>query len=339
MILNRKLSIDEVVEEEKKLSEQLGLTPESRAKLRDFLSSELSSLTPETQYDYFFPYFCWYARLTWQDLEFFSDKEKVVDAFFKLSVAGLITKSDLWRSMLGFISKHNFILEPEILQDFYLKNQQAFFSSPAVLGKMAGKNILVSEFIKKIINGAETRSTMEEAALMRELSEIVFENERREYFKEFSDVKPEEFVKNFFHLVYLFNGIDKDHIWFVADVFIHSGYIGDDVNFSLEQNDTGAAVGKRQPVKSLEPQTVYDNYSFVKNKPTAAPVKAKEPIGKYAEIKKRVLATFPSAEPEKIIAFLEQESDRLSDSSIRELYYFDEKVGDFVWNEDLLKRF
>jgi len=318
---------------------------------------------PELDQKYFWSYFRWYTELSW--MSFVNrDRDFVIRfAFTRQVPLALLLGIDVWKEFIWYLNSHAF--KEREMEVFYNNVKEAFFKSSAVVGVWQGKTLLVSDLVKEIEIINQRKDSLRLAEILTRLQEILFPKdlETQSTLQKYVLVDSEIVVNLFVDLINFFIGVQSEQIVALVDGLIHGEkfeVIQELLATKAETESVESATNASQIPPTLESKEVIQNPTLstpasfkqknsltTENKSVTAQVTKNSPSAitrpTNREIKKMIEELFPPnpqgniVEFERVIAMLNTLADRYKDSSIRDLYFYNEKDGNFYWNENLIK--
>jgi hypothetical protein len=256
---------------------------------------------------------------------------------------------DVWEELISFINL--FELTEESRKNTYKQFKYAFFNSEMVVSS-DGKKIkeIISELTRIYRQGD---NPIENAKYATYLGEIMFP--KGKLYSEWSIVdSKEQQVKGFIGLIHFFLGVEEKDISIVLDSYSNS--LSPNTQDATEKiaNQTTSPPQQITETQKIIPEPKPTPISTIpekpeqkeKTKPTnqvSSLSKGEAGSGSVAEkvisihkIKEQVQSKFDVKninDVEGIMTLLNKLADEYGDDRIRDLFYFDEEVGEFKWRQ------
>lgn len=263
----------------------------------------------EIDWQYQDSFFGWYTDLTWMHLKNVSETTVIKMAFGRQVPVALWRGIDVWKELMFYLDG---IADPQLIESVYGKIQQEFFNSLAIVGVWKEKKYTVADLVKDVrLVGDKNVDSLRSAETLSKVRQILSQNESR-YLK----ISVDENLDRLVGLINFFLGVEPTAVWFVVDGFINP-----------EKYEVNGKI-LNEPEKEVGQQQV----DSTNNRPAA----------NYGEIKTMIEARFARdasgefVNLDGVLALLDSLATDQGDDQIRELYYFDEGVGKFQWNQVLL---
>lgn len=307
-----------------------------------------SSLEDEKKYR--FTFFRIYTELTFR---LFGTLEKVqLPRIFSRQIPNAIMLDlDVWEKFLWYLGIN--AKDPKEMSAYYTQIRDAFLSSRAFVGMDKEKMLTVADVVEQVkLFEKNDSDSLARADFFARLRDAMYSKDPQE--QKYFVTPPDEMVDKFIGLINFFLGVQPSRIAYIVDGFLFpENYDGTAPNVpppfveprpGLENVEEVIPniEAARVVLEGEESDTaVQEADSVEEEKPRDASVD--EPTGdiSYEEIKEMIDEQFPKDETgqyqnlEGVFGMLEQLADQYNTPSIKELLYFDEKSGGFVWKNSL----
>lgn len=255
-------------------------------------------------------YWRWYVESAWQNtLDLKQDEFAVV--FPKQFVSAIVLGHPIEDRLLDFM--YYKIGDTITVQRFYKDIRSAIFQEHTPLTTI---DYTIAQMVEDV-RAIDLKTDVEQAEWLSRLEMGIFAP-GRSFFEFTSAEKSERVVSilNFINFLLEYEDISD----------IYEDYLA----MYLDNHDSDIAKEEGAEEQKIEPQTI----------PAPEIAIREEKARSYQEISKQVIdstASVPEDErDEQIITRLTELSEQYKDERIQDLYYFDEKTGKFVWNDELL---
>lgn len=289
---------------------------EKREKLWGMLYPQMKALSFDELFFYRTSYTKWFSQLAWRLFRQLSHEE-MFDILKKVSGIGFIQGEDVWMHMIDYLNIRS--IDEENMQIMYERMKNAFMTSREILYKdeKNGADYRILDFVRDM-NTVDSRSdSLMGAELFTKINKNIKKRKEEEgYITELEDIIA--YMKS---MVNFFVGVEKENIYtMIESIFYPQKYENlEQQNISREQNtSTDMAFKELKPVGELQKVSV----DFKKIKKELEDTYGYDQDGNLNSI---------GAVMQKLLEL----SQKYEDTKIEELYYFDEAMGKFVWNEDL----
>ncbi|MCB9798911.1 hypothetical protein H6758_04260 [Candidatus Nomurabacteria bacterium] len=326
------------------------------------------SATSEQIHEYKHTYWRWYVLLTWKRLNTFSIEEFLEIVVRQIHTAILLL-DNVWDSLAWFL--YNKGMTEQEMQSYYRKIKEAFWNSDWEIGRDGGKEYTVRDIIAEIERQeAQNADTLELAQFSAHLQAVFYKSDPEfENYKQYYREDHEDVINDFNSMVHFFIGVPQDKIFYVVDAFVHpdeydiepentekepstvsevneeferelDAFFNDDTNQPQEHDQKPISTSESD---LQEKRITQDSQTPSLPRERPSEVSSQKVAVDYHAIKDMIEERFMKDEDGQIanmhgvLALLEAMAQQYEDDKIREIYYFDENEGRFVWNEALLK--
>jgi len=297
----------------------------------------------KNQFKYFSTFWRWYTMLTWRRINELSYEEFVNIAIGRQIPMALLLGFDVFDKIIHYLWIKS--TDPKEMESVYLKVRNAFFESPAILGEEAGTELTLSWFIKEIrILYNRGSDSIQLAHLFSKMQSVFFEKLDEEMKKKIL-VEKDDIINALVELTHFFTGVEGDGIYVIVDAMkFPEHYMDREEDVSI-QKDVQPNISKEEPkideiILKEEPES---------NDVVLVPEKKEEPLSPadkvevdYGGIHRMIDERFIKDEDgnyvniEGVLTLLSTLADQYGDEKVRDLYYFDETKGGFIWDQTLL---
>ena len=281
---------------------------------------------PKLDADYRLSYFLWYTDFTWK---MFNNREH--DLVVSMCLArqipmAILLDFDVWRNIMWYLGLRT--IERPDMESLYIRMKNAFLESEAYVGKWNGEAVTVKDLVKEIVAMNTRNDSMEQAEFKSKLLQVLFP-QNDSIFEKYISTEQDLAVERFIDLTHFFLGVDKDHIWYVVETFLHPEKYE---NVVLGEVPTPSAPAEQPPVSAVPTPKPTPTPQLAPVAKPAAPVKPDPQQIKSqieSQFKKDAEGNFEDIEG--VMAKLNELAEKNNDSKIAEMIYFDESSGKFLW--------
>ena len=223
-------------------------------------------------------------------------------------------------------------LDSEDMASLYGNARRAFFNSPAIIGKIEGRDFLVRDLVKKekYLNSV-TDNTLEEAAFRDDLQRAMFPKEDNFLSKYFIYDDKDLAITGLLNLTDMFLSVEPDRIWYIVDAYVNPEKYEAMADAEVKEGENISNGNSLLNKTNLElPENL-----FQKN---TQPVESASPAPSYKEIASKIENEQARdtegnfVDLDSVFSELDRLAEKYNDPKINELYYFDEGSGTFKWN-------
>ncbi len=273
---------------------------------------------------YFYSLFRWYTDLTWKMLTNLRGSTVVEVACARQIPTAFLLDVDVHYRLLDYLGLRT--TDDAEVGGWYSDMRNAFLTSEAIVGTLAGKNVTVVEVVEMVKRMQRPQATSIEAAEIASKIQTIFFVKDDPLFDAYFFANPNETVERFIDLVNFFVGVEPEKAPYVVSAYI---------NPDRYENFAAALETRADESAGIAPQFSPETLAA----PATEPVREKI---SYAEIKKNVEANFTKdatgqfLDPGAVFNLLSNLAEEYRDEKINDLYYFNESDGQFHWNDELL---
>lgn len=274
---------------------------------------------------YWNTFFGWYTSLSWKMLNAFQNEFILGVVAPRQIVKAILLGYDVFSDLTWYLMSRT--KDAQDMMSFYSKLKQNIFTSPAIVGQFQGKDVTMAEIIKEIDDlNKSGNDSLKSAEFLTKLKKILYKQEDED--NGYIMASADEVVDRFFNLIHFFMGVEPKRVYYVIDAMFHPEKYEnapvapentEDVLDALEKETTEVSPVEPEPIEPVEPQET-DGITYEEIKNMIDGQFPKDETGQYLNI-------------EGVFEMLEQLSEEYNDESIKELLYFDENSGGFIWQQ------
>jgi hypothetical protein len=293
---------------------------------------------PKVIATYFDSYWKWYVSISWKTV-LWHDKEEFIDIFTYQLPTAFMLDIPVEEHLLNYLHRHSISLSD--LHTYFNKLKEALEKRPVLLNPTIQNSPTVWQVAKKY-TGNKNSTNIERADLYANIEGWLYHKEQELAFVE--EKKQTQNVIAFLELLLFFH--DGGNIEAVIDDYLETlqspfelKQIDEEVIFgdpklpwlddddSNNENDVGDVVEKATPVLA----DVKKEVKSIQQAPSMKEIRAsiEEQFFKTKQPGINML--------EEVLSHLDELAEQYNSDAIRDLYYFDEEIGGFVWNQELLR--
>ncbi len=263
---------------------------------------------------YWNTFFLWYTALSWETLNTFENDFILGVAAPRQLLRAILLGFDVFSDLTWYLQSRT--KDASDMMGFYTKLKQNIFLSPSIVGQFQGKDVTLSELIKEVIDlNRLGNDSLKVAEFLTKLKKILYKQEDAD--KGYIWTSSEEVVDKFFNLIHFFIGVEPKRIYYVIDAMFHPERYENIPADAVNSPNTDEVIDTLASEVAAE-QNQAISYEEIKQKIDAD--FAKDETGQYQNI-------------EGVFDVLDQMAVQYNDETIKELLYFDEDRGGFVWKE------
>jgi hypothetical protein len=278
---------------------------------------------------YWYTYFRWYTRLTWQRLPAISREDFWDMVVSRQMPMALLLDIDVQSELLWYFGSH--WAETGGLAAAYEKTKSTFFKSAALIGSWQGKSVTVADLAGEISRiNAKGNDSFALADVRTKLKTVLYP--KNEPLLAYLDAEPDVAVGRFIDVTHFFLGVEPGTIGIILDAFLHPE------NYT-PASPAGGIAAASAPTKSPSPSPPERKASppAAKREPPKSVAPKTPPAPTPASVRRELDARFAAdAEGQYVdiagvLGALGELSEKHNNPAIAEWYYFDETDGKFHW--------
>jgi hypothetical protein len=308
------------------------LSDGERDALTTTLYDSLADLTPEQDYTGRYSYFRWFNRLIWDDLLVLSKELFTPFVPARMIMGGILQGFDVWKKIIWYFDVK--CIEDEDYRALYIQTKDAFVNSPAIIGEWKGSFYTVADAVKeKMLIRSMGNDSMRAAEFMDKVRKMLaFDNK---FADRFYFTTADEALRDLNDLIEFFLDTEPEDMQALVDMTVNPEAYG------LKRTTANANVNERpvaaKPVAKA-PVAVIVAPPAVKMETNEAVVPSAPIKPTPAEIRAKIDAAFEKdaqgnyKDLDGVFIVLNRAAAKYNDPKISELYYFDDKLGEFKWN-------
>ncbi len=260
-----------------------------------------------------------YSELNWIKLRGLPSDFVVDTCFGKQLVMACILNFEpidetLWYLGLRFLDKADAITE-------YTRIRKAVFESETVVGSLKKQPQTVKSIVQEIARLNQMNNpSLEVAEFKAKLETIFFSEIPDPQYIERLNIDKRESVATFFSFIHFLIGVKPENIYGLVDAALHADKLAIEESES-QSSDTIQNTEIDREVEREQESEPENNTNY------------------FVEIKNKIqddLSSGKIVDEAEVFDLLQNYSEEYSDSRILDLYYYDEKLEKFVWNDELL---
>lgn len=286
----------------------------------------LSDKTSNELFQFRNSYTRWLAMCGW-DLFYSLTPEEMLNIVSKYTIIGLLGEENVWKKIITYL--HNRFLDQESMEENYATLRESFLHSQEVLYiEDSDVPYTLSRFITESNLPNVINDSLSESEFLSRFQEKI----RQRIHDEGYETDAFQVTGRIRDLINFFTGIKPNRIWYIVDPYFYPQQYTEDAIASRSKNRISAeeSLGEEENFLSSVSSNVKENTQL------------QEGFVSYRDISKKIKDSVQSLavdeKDEQIIMQLGELSEQYKDEKIRDLYYYDEQSGTFVWNDELLKQ-
>ena len=274
------------------------------------LHSYFSQINFDSQFivDNYTTYWRWYIESAWKNILNLKQDEFFI-VFSKQFVPAFVLDYPVDVRLLDFMYyKIGDVIE---VQKFYKELRSSIFEDRTPITTVDYTTARLVEDIRSL----DRKKDIERADILSQIESEIFSSARS--FFEFTSAEKSERMENILYFInFLLEHEDISEIY--------EDYL---VSF-IDYHDDDIPKEEKMTIKR-EPQILSTSEEVLK-------LKAFSYQEIFEKIKNEILSSPTDERDDRILTRLDELSNKYNDEKIRDLYYYDEQSGKFVWNEELL---
>lgn len=294
--------------------QKLSTDPQEMDILWQKLHAYFAPLDAKVDFSFFHDYFRWYTDLTWKNIYRLKPDEFCSLAIGRQTYKAIQLGFDITHTIAYYL-EFNCFDEGE-MKTMFEKIRQAFVSSSSIIGMEKGIALTFSEFLKRL-EKVKNLDALQKAEYYTQWSPLLgVPNAYKEYY---IVQKPDSLIDHIEGIATFFTGVESKNIFYLVQAYMHPGLF-DKEPASVPES---SPAGEPQPPVAVPQDTV--KVSDNNLPPTLLEIKnlvdsqfEKDESGQYTDI-------------EGVFGLLDALAEEYQDERIKELLYFDENSGGFIW--------
>ena len=289
------------------------------------LHTSFMNSTVEEENKYRYTFFRVYTELSFRMIDTF-EKNFIIRMFAHQIPVAFAINVDVWEKLMWYLGTR--LVDPAQMGGVYMQVRESFLTSRALVGFDKEKPVIVSDVVAQIqALDQKNADSIVRAEFMARLRDTVYPKnpEEQKYFYS----SPDEVVDKFVGLINFFLGVKAERINFIVDAFLYPE------NYDNSPPAVIPLPAGVEPVFDGKIEDVPEETSPEEGSPKSE----EERLPTYKEIQSIIDSEFEKDETgqykdiEGVFQILEEMAEQFQDEKIKELLYFDENSGGFVWTE------
>lgn len=293
------------------------------------LDGLLSDKNNEELFVYRNSYTRWFSTYGWhlyQSLLF----KQTVPLISKCVFIGFLLGENVWNQIVTYLNNRS--LDRIDMEEKYTKLREAFLHSQEIIytDQVTGKNYTVEQFI----TDSNLPQISDDTLLLSEFFSKFQEKVEQRIIEGDYPVDAFQVTGRLRDLANFFVGIRPERIWYVVDPYFYPQQYTEEALQQSGENQNNVVPSENQEDENTE-AFLFDLNTYTKN--VLQEEKKKMSYREISEQLTSFVASLPeNQKDEQIITRLGELAEQYKDEQIQDLYYFDEKTGKFIWNQELL---